>query len=178
MAPQARDGNLVSSGSPSYELALLPVPQLSRFEMVAEQDGRRLLLVPRLHPLRATVKDCIRNVYLEAFCGRGLAFPDMLIALLDGRARPLCAAGLRTAADGFFSEVYLDGPIDRVLSQQTRENIQRPAIFEVTTLASQSTEDSPCFIRQLGSLGRGAGFSWCFFTATARLRSLLCHPGA
>jgi hypothetical protein len=160
--------------------ALLPRfggQQLPGVEWADDRNGRRVILAPRSHPLRIAVEACIRDVYEQAFAGRDLVFPSTLIALLDGIDRPLCAAGLRTVVDGFFSEIYLDRPIEQVLSARIGEPVWRPAIFEVTTLASRRVEDSPAFIRELALLGKSAGFGWCFFTATERLRSLLCQLG-
>jgi Thermostable hemolysin len=151
--------------------------QIPSVRLIDDLTGRRLILVRRRHPLRASVEACIRSVYERAFAARNPPFADTLIALLDDVDQPLCAAGLRTAADGFFSEIYLDDPIERVLSQRLGQPVRRPTVFEVTTLASRSSQDSAGFIRTLASVGEKAGFGWCFFTASTRLRSLLQQLG-
>ncbi len=162
---------------------LPPEPELlfpwHRFEAVESlgPDRRRVVLVSPSHALRAQAESCIREVYARMFQARNLIFPSTLMALLDGAGRPLCAAGLRTAADGFFSEIYLDAPIDRLLSERSGKAIGRQAILEVTTLASRSVEASPAFVRRLALFGRCAGFKWSFFTATARLQRLLSRLG-
>jgi hypothetical protein len=138
-----------------------------------DRPDRRLVLAPRSHPLRRAVEDCIRDLYAARFAARGPAFSQTLLALLDGGGRPICAAGLRTAADGFFSETYFDEPVEQVLSRHAGEPVARGAVFEVTTLASRSADAAPCFIRRIASLGQAAGFTWSFFTATERLRALL-----
>jgi hypothetical protein len=137
----------------------------------------RILIVPASHGLRAEVEACISDVYEQAFGACGLAFPRRLVALLDEAGHPVCAAGLRTAKEGFFSEIYLDSPIEQVLLRQFGKPVARRRVFEVTTLASRTSETSPLFIRQLVLLGKIAGFDWSFFTATARLRKLLCQLG-
>lgn len=144
---------------------------------VAGGDAHRVVLVSPSHELRAEVERCIREIYARMFRATGLSFPSTLMAVLDGDGRPLCAAGLRTAAEGFFSEIYLDAPIERLLVAGSGRAVARHAIFEVTTLASRSVEASPGFLRQLALFGRCAGFSWSFFTATARLRRLLSRLG-
>ncbi|SMF60140.1 Thermostable hemolysin [Tistlia consotensis] len=151
-----------------------PGPAVSRTEPAPGGDPRGgLLLVPASHPLREAVEDCIATVYERAFGARDLSFPTLLIAWAGADGRPLCAAGLRTAADGFFSEAYLDRPIERLLAAEAGEPVAREAVFEVTTLASRSAEASPAFLRQLAVFGGRAGFRWSFFTATERLRRLL-----
>jgi hypothetical protein len=137
-----------------------------------------LMIVRPEHFLRRQAEAFIRTVYGEAFGASGLVFPRVLAALADDDGEPLCAAGLRCAKDGFFSEVYLDASIESVLSLRARSTVARDAIFEVTTLASRSVEASPLFLRQLAILGKAAGFEWSFFTATLRLRRLLAHLGA
>lgn len=134
---------------------------------------RRMKIVRPLHDLRPEVEACVTQVYKRAFDARDLSFPPRLIALVDRSGLPICAAGLRTYREGFFSEVYLDGPIEDVLTAWIGHPVRRCEVFEITTLASRAGEVSPHFIRQIVMLGKRAGFRWCFFTATVRLRSLI-----
>jgi hypothetical protein len=144
---------------------------------LAGTPGRCLVLVPRSDCRRARVEAGIRQVYRRGFAAGNLTFPSTLVALIDAGGTPLCAAGLRTAADGFFSEAYLDAPIERLLADRVGRPVARNAVFEVTTLAGNSAESVPPFIRSLAALGQEAGFRWSFFTATARLRGLLSQLG-
>lgn len=137
----------------------------------------RVVLVPQLHPLRAGTEACIRTVYERAYGARDLTLPRMLIAWVGQDDRPLCAAGFRTAGDGFFSEIYLNTPIERALQRRTGRPVARSSIMEVTTLASRSAEASSAFVRQIAAFGKEAGFAWSFFTATLRLRQLLSDLG-
>ena len=139
--------------------------------------GPPVILVPPAHPLRHEAETCIRAVYERAFGARDFALPHMLIAWTDRDGQPLCAAGLRTAAYGFFSEVYLDAPIEQVLSARGSRAVVRDDIFEITTLASRHAEVTIAFLRALARFGKGAGFSWSFFTATLGLRRLLAGLG-
>ncbi len=149
----------------------------ARGAVAAGQADWHLALVPRSHPRREAVERCIRDIYAQQFGARGLTLASTLLALLDGEGRPLSAAGLRIAEEGFFSEAYLDEPIERVLSGRIGAGVARDTVFEVTTLASGCAEASPFFIRQIALLGRSAGFAWSFFTATGRLRKLLSQLG-
>ncbi|MGO8918458.1 MAG: thermostable hemolysin [Stellaceae bacterium] len=146
-------------------------------DIIGERADQRVILASLSHSLRAQAEACIRTVYKRVFGARDLVFPGTLAALVDDKDRPLCAAGLRTAGEGFFSEIYLDAPIERILSARSGRSVAREAVFEVTTLASRSAEASPRFLRHLAILGKSAGFEWSFFTATARLRALLGRLG-
>lgn len=140
-------------------------------------QGRRVVVIGSSQTLRRQAEACIRDVYKRAFGAQNLILPSKLIALVAEPDRLLCAAGLRLADEGFFSEVYLDRPIEDILSAKSGAAIARDAIFEVTTLASRNAEAAPLFLRHLAALGKRAGFRWAFFTATARLRSLLRQLG-
>jgi Thermostable hemolysin len=157
--------------------APFPWPQFFDCDGAETRGGRRLILVPRSHTLRRPSEACIREAYKETFGAHDLVMPSILIALVGEADHPLCVAGLRTASEGFFSEIYLDGPVESILSARGEAAITRQAVFEVTTLASRSPDASPLFLRHLAILGNRAGFRWAFFTATARLRRLLSRLG-
>jgi hypothetical protein len=165
------------SPPPPCSSGALPFPHRRVAGRFQPRLDHRILIVSPSHAVRPEVEACIRDVYEEAFGACGLSFPRRLVALLDDAGHPVCAAGLRTAKEGFFSEIYLDFPIEQVLQRQFGKPVARRRVFEVTTLASRTSETSPLFIRQLVLLGKIAGFDWSFFTATARLRKLLCQLG-
>ena len=127
------------------------------------------------HELRPDVEACIGEIYQHAFAARCLVFPRRLVALVDRSGHPVCAAGMRTHREGFFSDVYLDLPIEKILAALSGRPVARSEVVEVSTLASRTSDVLPFFIRQLVLLGRRAGFGWSFFTATKRLRKLLCQ---
>ncbi len=142
---------------------------------IRKRAAGRVILIPQAHVLRTQTETCIREVYEKYFHAKELEFPGTLIACVDDDDKPLCAAGLRTAGEGFFSEAYLDGPIESVLSARLKKPVTRGAVFEVTTLASRNAAICPAFLRRLAVMGMRAGFGWSFFTATNRLRNLLRH---
>ena len=146
-------------------------------DIAGSRNKQGMTLVSKSHPLRGDAETCIQNVYERVFGVRDLVLPNNLIAWLDRDGALSCAAGLRVADDGFFSEIYLDAPIEQVLSVLSGRTVAREAIFEVTTLASRSSDVSPAFMRQIGVMGKKAGFEWLFFTATSRLRRLLIRLG-
>jgi hypothetical protein len=98
---------------------------------------------------------------------------------LNDRDEIACAAGVRLQDDGFFSERYLDSPIEQALGVASQRAIARAEIFEVTTFASRAPRATAGFIESVGRFGEANGFLWSFFTLTRRLHRLverLGHP--
>ena len=129
--------------------------------------------------LRSVVETFIRNVYAAEYGAQLQTFPSRLFALMNERADIICAAGVRLQEDGFFSELYLDSPIEQALGTASKRTIIRSEIFEVTTFASQAPRATKQFIKSLGMFGELNGFAWSFFTLTQRLHRLverLGHP--
>ena len=163
----------------------LPTRKGRSIRMPAERGGagassswpQEFVVVPARHVARARTEAFIRGVYAEAFGAVIPAFPNLLAAAFDKAGAPLCAAGLRFADDGFFSEAYLDRPIEARLSAEGRRPVSRRRIFEVTTLASRSPMASLRFVNRIGDFGRTRDFEWLFFTATDRLQRLLRWMG-
>jgi hypothetical protein len=126
---------------------------------------------------RRSAEELIKNTYAARYGARLEAFPARIIALLDPRDDVLCAAGLRFLDDGFFSECYLDAPIEDLVGAMSAKTVSRSAIFEVTTLVSRTPVATAEFITQIGAFGERAGFEWSFFTLTRRLHTLMCRLG-
>jgi hypothetical protein len=130
-------------------------------------------MIPRDDDLRPKAEQLITEVYAQHYGARITIFPDTLVARIAGDHSIECAAGLRFAADGFFSEVYLDVPIDLLLSAIRYRSVRREKIFEVTSLASRASHRVGLFLRKIIACGEAAGFEWAFFTATRPLKALL-----
>lgn len=132
-----------------------------------------LIVVSARHPLRDKVEQFIGRVYTDHYKAVVPAFPPVLVAMLDHAGQIQCASGLRLAEHGFFSEAYLDAPIERVLARAAGESISREDILEVTTFASRAPLAATRFLRQIVAFGEAGGLEWAFFTATNRVRALL-----
>jgi hypothetical protein len=128
-------------------------------------------------PRRRSAEDFIKKIYAARYGARLETFPSRIFVLLDDRDEILCAAGLRFFEDGFFSERYLDIPIEGAVSAISTRPVNRSAIFEVTTLASRAPRATTEFIAEIGGFGEKAGFEWSFFTLTRRLHLLVRRFG-
>jgi len=126
---------------------------------------------------RPDLEEFIRDIYYKTYSAKPAKLPKNLLARYNGLGEILCAAGLRTPKDGFFSECYLDQPIERTLATATGINVRRADICEVTTLVSQSAHETGDFIDDLASQIADLGFRWSFYTLTNRLALLLKRKG-
>ncbi len=137
----------------------------------------QLFVVSKGHALRSQVERFIADVYLDHYSASVEAFPPDLIAMFGSGGECICASGLRFAETGFFSECYLDMPIEQALSEAAGRPVRRSSVFEVTGLASRAPRAATRFLRDIVAYGEVAGFDWAFFTATNRLRELLGRIG-
>jgi hypothetical protein len=126
---------------------------------------------------RSEVEAFIRDVYRDAHRATPNAPPPNLMVHFDERGRIACAAGLRDGAERFFSEAYLDAPIETTLSAVTGSRIDRGDIVEVTTLVSRAPRRIARFLDDVAAEATRAGFTWSFFTVTRRLGMLLERHG-
>lgn len=135
------------------------------------------ILLTKDDPARHSAEALIKTIYAAQYGADLRAFPTYLIALVDSREGIQCAAGLRFADDGFFSESYLDSSIEAALSALSARAIDRDAIFEVTTLVSRAPLATGRFVEGIATFGERAGFDWSFFTLTRRLQHKLSRRG-
>ena len=119
----------------------------------------------------------IKDVYDLRYGAKLDTFPSRIMAHFEADGAISCAAGVRTEHDGFFSEAYLDSPVEEVLSISSGETIRRSQIFEVSTLASRAPRATTGFIESIGRFGEANGCMWSFFTLTRRLHWLVQRLG-
>lgn len=135
-------------------------------------------ILDRLDAARPRAEEMIRSVYRDRYGARLAGFPDRLAAVLDRKGEPICAAGLRDAECGFFSEIYLDRPVEREIAKLAREPVSRNSILEVTTLAAARPGAAFQLIDYIAANSTRGGMRWGLFTATRPLRHGLLRAGA
>lgn len=129
-------------------------------------------VITQLDSRRQTTEAFIRGRYREVYDAGLESLPSKLIGATD-KGRIACAAGLRTAADGFFCEVYLDVPVEEMIASRIGSPVPRARLLEVTSLCSSSPRLSIEFLRAVAFYGFENGFEWSIFVATERLSRLL-----
>jgi hypothetical protein len=128
------------------------------------------------HRLRPAVEATIRLAYQRAHGARLASFPSWLVANTD-ETGVIGAAALRFADDGFFSERYLDQPIEQLIARSAGTDADRAQLVEVGNLAAGRSGEIRVLVDGIIGLLYGQGMRWAFFTATARLRTLLRRAG-
>ncbi|HIJ44247.1 MAG: thermostable hemolysin [Rhodospirillales bacterium] len=131
------------------------------------------------HPLRQAAESLVRTIYAKQYGAIPREFPEMLVALLNKQDQPVCVAGVRFGEDGYFSETYLDGPLEAALSAAAGKLVSRQTILEVTNLACIRIGSSFMLVHEIVAHCRGQGMRWGVFTATRRLRRVIgasCLP--
>lgn len=121
---------------------------------------------------RHDVETFIYDRYWGAYQAKLDSYSDNLLALFADDGRPVAAAGLRDLAEGFFSEQYLDDPIDLAVSRAIGSKVARSSILEISSLACANSHSVFPLMSRALSHGREQGYSCGVFTATSRLRRI------
>jgi len=132
-----------------------------------------LVVVTRRDRLRDFVEGAIRQLYRERYEAYLSSFAATIVAELGPSGDIECAAGIRFGNEAFFSECYLDRPIEYLLEDYMVNNVHRDRIVEVCHLAAVTPGRSLSFVQKLIELLRGMDAEWAVFTATKPLRNLL-----
>jgi Thermostable hemolysin len=117
------------------------------------------------HRLRPAVEATIRLAYQRAHGARLASFPSWLVANTD-ETGVIGAAALRFADDGFFSERYLDQPIEQLIARSAGTDADRAQLVEVGNLAAGRSGEIRVLVDGIIGLLYGQGMRWAFFTAT------------
>ena len=128
-------------------------------------------------PGRQAAEDHIRRVYRVVYGAEVADFAPLLIAATRAGGEILCVAGIRTAADGFFSDAYLDGDFSGAMLANMGHSVPNSEIMEVVSLASTTPFPVLPMFDKLIEWGRTQGMTCGVFTATAPLRKLLKRTG-
>jgi hypothetical protein len=134
------------------------------------------VLVPKSHSDRAEVEALIAGVYAHEYGATVTTFAELLIALPNPEGGFWAAAGLRIGGN-FFSEIYLDQPIEDVLSNCWQPPATRDEIAEVTTLAAIHPNASHALFSAITGYLRSENVRFAFFTVTERLAQMLKRVG-
>lgn len=130
-----------------------------------------------VHPLRPQVQDLVGAVYARVYGAQPPELPEIVAARCHASGRPLAACGLRTREDGFFSTVYLDGPLGGVLTGALGRPVDESEVVEVTSLASLAARMALPLIRDVVAVYRARGMTCGLFTTTDAFAAALRRDG-
>jgi hypothetical protein len=128
------------------------------------------VLIDRAHPLRHSVEALISGAYARCYGANVHHFPDRLLAVLDDTGAAQCATGIRDSGAGFFSEQYLDSPVENAIAAAAGVPVSRSEILELTALGAVRPGALPMLLQSFARFGLNDGYRWGLFTATAKLR--------
>lgn len=128
-------------------------------------------------PLRADAESLVRRMFRLRHGADVSHLPVRLLAALSPAGDPVAVAGLRDSADGFFSECYLDRPVERELGRAAGVLLSRDCVIEFTALAAGRSAPLLCLFRAAVGLGLREGREWGLFTATAAIRAMADRLG-
>ncbi|TCS63390.1 thermostable hemolysin [Varunaivibrio sulfuroxidans] len=152
-------------------------------------------IIEQTDPDRGQAEETVRAAFARQYGASVGEFAPTLVALRPGRGDIhretwnretwhgetlggiSCVAGIRFATDGFFSERYLDQPIETLLRPLWNAPVRREHIAEVTNLAGMKPRSSQILIAYVIHLCRQRSIQWAFFTAGERLRAALRRAG-
>jgi len=137
----------------------------------------RIEFVGRDCPERQKTQDHITNVYRDVYGAEINDFAPLLVSAKRADGKVLCAAGIRTSRDRFFSDRYLDGDLTAVLRAKTGIDAPQEEIMEVVSLASLTPFPVLPMMDAMIRWGQGNGMTCGVFTATGPLRRLLKRAG-
>lgn len=124
-------------------------------------------------PGRKQAQDHIRNVYADVYGAQVTEFAPLLVVAKRPDGEILCAAGIRTAQDGFFSDAYLPADFPTAIRQAADLDVSNLEIMEVVSLASRTPFPVLPVLDKMIEWGRENGMTCGVFTATKPLRRLL-----
>ncbi|MEB8385617.1 thermostable hemolysin [Rhodobacteraceae bacterium KMM 6894] len=128
-------------------------------------------------PGRAAAQDHIKSVYRDVYGAQVSAFSPLLVVAKRVDGKILCAAGIRTAQNGFFSDTYLGTDFSSALRRAANLDVPAGNIMEVVSLASITPFPVLPMLDRMIGWGRENGMTCGVFTATAPLRRLLRRTG-
>lgn len=128
-------------------------------------------------PLRRSVERHVSDIFLSVYGAAIRSFPEIMIAELLEGGGIACAAGIRTAGDGFYSEHYFGMPLQDVIAGVDGRPVDRRRIVEVANLAAGHCGAAAPLIDAIIAFSAGMGAGWAVFTITPRLLSLLKRLG-
>lgn len=128
-------------------------------------------------PARDEARQHIQDVYNAAYGARITRFAPRLVTVRNPQGQILCAGGVRTAEDGFFSDAYVDGGFGASLRSPDGTPVPPGRIMEVVSLASSTPFPVLAMLDVMIGWGRERGMTCGVFTATAKLRRLLNRTG-
>lgn len=129
------------------------------------------------HPAQQEAREHIQSVYSACYGARIERFAPRLVTARNQQGDIVCAAGVRTAQDGFFSDSYIDGGFANALHFPDGAPVPLSQVMEVVSVASTTPFPVLGVLDFLLGWGRENGMRCGVFTVTSKLRRLIDRTG-
>lgn len=129
------------------------------------------------YPSQQEARDHIQSVYSACYGARIERFAPRLVTARNLDGEIVCAAGVRTAKDGFFSDSYVDGGFANALHFPDGAPVPLNQVMEVVSVASATPFPVLGVLDFLLGWGRENGMRCGVFTVTSKLRRLIDRTG-
>lgn len=127
--------------------------------------------------LRPKIEHYITQIFHQTHGAVISEYQPMLFSL-ERDGEPLAALGLRKACnDRLFSEIYLDGPIERYISELYRQPCSRADIIEFGNLVASEPRQSAQLYLLIVAAMLQAGIRYIVFTANRLVRASIKRCG-
>lgn len=127
---------------------------------------------------RTELEQFIRNIFRQAYGANIRRFMPYLMSLRDPHDKLIAACGLRSAAlEAPFLEIYLDQPIEMVLSEHAGFPVERSEIVEVGNFSVAELGMARYLITAINDQLYETSKQWAVFTAVPVLRNAFIKLG-
>lgn len=165
---------MLDDGAPRGSLRF-DADRVRRFTSV---EPRVISIHHLMQPERRRVEAYIEAAYATAFNGKIRRHYPTLMSVQDGEGRIHGAVGFRLADEGaLFLEQYLDEPIEAAIARRSGEAVDRAAVAEIGSLASESAGASLFLFLALARHLHQKGRTHAAATATRQLRRGFARVG-
>lgn len=132
---------------------------------------------PVARPDRARVQRMIRDVYRATYAASVKRVQGVLFATRSGDGAIAAACGLNWGEAGFFSQCYMDEPIDAEITSAAGVRVERTRLVEIGSLAAFRPGSAPALFHGIIGYSRSRGIQAAVFTATLPVRRKIAHAG-
>ncbi len=137
----------------------------------------QLTAAPVARPDRARVQRMIRDVYRATYDASVRRVQEVLFATRNRDGAIAAACGLNWGEAGFFSQCYLDEPIEAEIAAAAGVPVEQSRLVEIGSLAAFRPGSAPGLFHGIIGYSRSRGVRAAVFTATLPVRRKIAHAG-
>ncbi len=123
---------------------------------------------------RAEIEQFIGDIFQQAYGAKIKHFMPSLMSLRDSDGKLIAACGLRSAAaERLFLEIYMDQPVEELLSERTGSTVRRSDIVEIGNFSVAEMGVARQLITAIFDQLHATSKQWAVFTTVQLLHNSL-----